>query len=131
MIIGWSPIPTRYRLTSPKGDIYVRCGAHLLLNGVRSDIDAEARCPVCGSLIQFGVRVRRVVDLEPPGALLHVVEIPGSDLSIECASTHIFDNEACHRSWLENYRGGPGSTFSLQGYLDHWLATQTPPVPAE
>ncbi len=131
MIIGWSPVPTRYRITSPKGHVYVRCGADVLLNGMRSDIDADARCPVCGNSIRFGVRVHRIVDLEPPEALLHVVEIPGPNVSIECASTHIFDKETCQRSWLGDYRGRPGSTYSLQGYLNHRVAMQTPPVPAE
>ncbi len=128
MVIGWSPVPTRYRLTSPRGYIYGRCGADLLLNGLRGDVDAEAGCPVCANFIRFGVRVHRVVDLEPPEALLHVVEIPGPNISIECASSHIFDSEICQRSWLESYRGSPGSTYSLQGYLDHRLAMQTSPV---
>ncbi len=130
-MIGWSPVPTRYQLTSPNGDIYVRCGADLLLNGLRYDVNAKARCPVCSNTIKFAVRVHRVVDLEPPEAVLYVVENPGPDAGIECGSTHLFDNEACLRLWLGTYTGRKGFTYTLHGFTDYWLAKQPSPILAK
>ena len=131
MIIGWSPIPTKYRLTSPKGEVYVRCGADLILNGLRGDVDAEARCPVCGSPMKFSVRVNHIVNLQPPEAVLHIVEIPGPSTMIECGATHLFDKKVCLRLWQETYKGSKGSVYTPQGFTDYWLARQALPVPSK
>ncbi len=117
MIIGWSTVPTRYRLTSPRGHIYVRCGADLLLNGLRSNVDAEARCPVCANSIRFGVRVHQVVNLEPPEALLHVVEIPGPNISIECASLTYLTARFANVAGLKAIEDAQGR---LTAYRDTW-----------
>ena len=131
MIIGWSPVPTRYRLTSSKGEIYVRCGADLLLNGLRNDVDAEAKCPVCGNPVRFGVRVHQVINLEPLEALLHVVEHPGPTAGIECESTPLFDKKDCLRLWLETYKGPKGSVHTPQNFTDYWLTKQTSSILAK
>ncbi len=118
-IIGFSKTPTRYRMTLPAGDIFVRCGADLLLNGLRGDLKAEGRCPVCDQPIQFKVVERHVTDLFPKSTRLHVVEMsyPAGKIGICCEDTHLFDREECEKQWLSEYRGQQGISTTPQEYL--------------
>ncbi len=102
-----------------RGDVYVKCGADILLNGLKTDLRAEARCPVCGNVTRFHVAERRIEDLAPKDPTLHVVEFevgPGH-LGVECESTHIFDRKDCLNKWLSNHTGTPGSVISLHEYM--------------
>ncbi len=119
-IIGFSPTPTRYRITTSTGDIFVRCGADLLLNGLRSDLAADGRCPVCNQSIKFKVAERRVMDMMPRSTRLHIVEMsyPTGRIGICCEDTHLFDREECERQWLSEYRGQPGISTTPQEYLE-------------
>ncbi|OLE83593.1 MAG: hypothetical protein AUF79_18350 [Crenarchaeota archaeon 13_1_20CM_2_51_8] len=104
----------------PRGDVYVKCGADILLNGLKTDLRAEARCPVCGNVTRFRVDQRRIEDLAPKSIMLHVVEFemsPGH-LGVECESTHIFDEKDCLTKWLSTYTGKPGRVISLPEYMD-------------
>jgi hypothetical protein len=58
-----------------KGDVYVKCGADILINGLKTDPTAEARCPSCGNVTRFHIDNRRIEDLAPKDTTLHVVEI--------------------------------------------------------
>jgi hypothetical protein len=102
------------------GDVYVRCGADILINGLRIDLRAEARCPVCGTVTRFHIDDRRVEDLAPKDPTLHVVEIQMGQgrLNIVCDSTHIFDKKDCLTNWLSTYTGKPGIVISLPEYMD-------------
>jgi hypothetical protein len=103
-----------------RGDVYVKCGADILINGLRTDLRAEARCPVCGTVTRFHIDNKRIKDLAPKDPTLHVVEIqlgPGR-LNIICDSTHIFDKEDCLTNWLSKYSGKPGLVISLPEYMD-------------
>src|SRR5207245_9642763 len=74
-LVGFSDKPTLYRMILPqRGDVYVKCGADILLNGLKTDLRAEARCPVCGNVTRFRVDQRRIEDLAPKSPMLHVVE---------------------------------------------------------
>jgi hypothetical protein len=102
-----------------RGNVYVKCGADILINGLKTDLKAEARCPSCGNVTRFHIHNRRIEDLTPSDPTLHVVEIelgPGR-LSIECKSTHIFDKKDCLTKWLPNYTGKPGLVTSLPEYM--------------
>ena len=124
MIVGASAIPTRYRITTPEGEHYVRCGADLLLNGISHDIEAEGRCPVCENVVQFQVRHRRVDELTPDTAILHTVEVPMDNgrIGIECEGSPLFDKEACLHVWLSAYKGRPGSIIKLQEFLERMIS---------
>jgi len=103
-----------------RGDVYVKCGADILLNGLKTDLRAEARCPVCGNVTRFRVDQRRVEDLAPKSPMLHMVEFemsPGH-LGVECESTHIFDEKDCLTKWLSTYTGKPGRVISLPEYMN-------------
>jgi len=102
-----------------RGDVYVKCGADILLNGLKTDLGAEARCPVCGSITRFHVVKRRVEDLVPKDPTLHVVEfgMGAGHVAVECESTHIFDKKHCLTEWLSRYAGRPGSVTSLPDYM--------------
>jgi hypothetical protein len=118
--VGFSDKPTLYRMILPqRGDVYVKCGADILLNGLKTDLRAEARCPVCGNLTRFRVDQRRIEDLTPQSPMLHVVEFkmgPGH-LGVECESTHIFDKKDCLTKWQSTYTGKQGLVASLPEYM--------------
>jgi hypothetical protein len=106
-------------ILSQRGDVYVKCGADLLLNGLETDLGAEAQCPVCGHVTHFHIVKRQVEDLAPKDPMLHVVEFkmgPGH-VSVECESTHIFDKKDCLTKWLSAYDGKPGLVVSLPEYM--------------
>ncbi len=127
-LIGFSNAPTLYRMILPeRGDVYVRCGADILLNGLKTDLKAEAQCPVCGSVTRFRVVQKRIEDLAPKEPSLHVVEFRTSTgrLSVECESTHIFDGKDCLAKWLSTYTGRPGLVISLPEYMSS--LNQRPP----
>ncbi|HZY94128.1 MAG TPA: organomercurial lyase [Candidatus Bathyarchaeia archaeon] len=119
-LVGFSNTPTLYRMILPqRGDVYVKCGADLLLNGLETDLRAEARCPVCGNVTRFNVDKKRIEDLAPKDPTLHVVEFevePGH-LRVECESTHIFDKKNCLTKWLSTYAGKQGLVVSLLEYM--------------
>ena len=119
-LVGFSNTPTLYRMILPqRGDVYVKCGADILLNGLKIDLKAEARCPVCGSVTRFQVVQKRIEDLTPKDPMLHVVEFdmrPGH-LGVECESTHIFDIKDCLTKWLSTYPGKQGLVVSLPDYM--------------
>jgi Alkylmercury lyase len=101
------------------GEVYLKCGADILLNGLKTDLKAEARCPVCGTITWFRVTVRQIGDLAPKDPVLHVVEFevsPGH-LGVECKSTHIFDKKECFKKWQSTYAGKPGRVLSLPEYM--------------
>jgi hypothetical protein len=103
-----------------RGDVYVKCGADILINGVKTDLRAEARCPVCGTVTRFHIDNGRVEELTPRDPTLHVVEFesgPGR-LSIKCDSTHIFDKKDCLTIWLSTYTRKPGLVISLPDYME-------------
>ncbi len=120
-LVGFSNTPTLYRMILPeRGDVYVKCGADILINGLKTDLSAEAQCPSCGNITRFHIDNRQIEDLAPKDPMLHVIEIeegPGR-LSIKCESTHIFDKKDCLTNWLSTYTGKPGLVISLPGYMD-------------
>jgi hypothetical protein len=102
-----------------RGDVYVKCGADILINGLKTDLKAEAQCPICRNVTRFHIDSRRIKDIVPKDPTLHVVEIqlgPGR-LSIKCDSTHIFDKKDCLTNWLSTYTGKPGLLSSLPEYM--------------
>src|SRR5260370_18532225 len=119
-LVGFSKTQTSYRIILPeKEDVYLKCGADILINGLKTDLRAEARCPVCGTVTRFEIDNRRIKDLAPKGPILYVVEIelgPGR-LNIICDSTHIFDKKDCLTKWLSTYTGKPGLVISLPEYM--------------
>ncbi len=118
--MGAPPTSTMYRIKAPGIEALLPCGADILLKGLQYDLDAEARCPTCGSATSFRIRARRIEDLQPPTALLNVVELhtePGTTC-ILCEATHIFDRQACLRRWVSGYTGLPGLATGLQDYID-------------
>ncbi len=119
-IIGFSKTPTRYRMTSPAGDTFVRCGADLLLNGLGEDLKAEGRCPICNRPVKFKIIGQVVVDLRPRTAHLHVVEMRSASgrLGICCEDTHLFDREECQKQWLLEHTGRLGISTTPQKYLE-------------
>src|SRR5256712_9694642 len=97
-LVGFSDTPTLYRMILPqRGDVYVKCGADILLNGLKTDLAAEARCPACRYVTRFHIVKRRVEDLAPKNPMLHVVELGmgAGHVGVECESTHIFDKKDC------------------------------------
>jgi hypothetical protein len=103
-----------------RGDVYVKCGADILINGLKTDLRAEARCPVCRSVTLFHIDNKRIEDLAPKDPTLHVVEIQLGQgrFNIICDSTHIFDKKDCLTNWLSTYAGKPGIVMSLPEYMD-------------
>jgi len=120
-LVGFSKTPTSNRMILPDGgDVNVKCGADILINGLKTDLRAEARCPVCGTVTRFHIDNRRIADLASKDPTLHVVEIeqgPGR-LSIKCESTHIFDRKDCLAKWVSTYTGKLGLVISLPEYMD-------------
>jgi len=119
-LVGFSDKPTLYRMIlRERGDVYVKCGADILLNGLKIDLEAEARCPVCGYLTRFHILKRRVEHLAPKDPMLHVVEcgMGAGHVGVECESTHIFDKKDCLTKWLSTYTGKPGLGISLPEYM--------------
>ena len=133
-LVGFSKTPTSNRMILPDGgDVYVRCGADILINGLKTNLRAEARCPVCGTVTRFHIDNKRIEDLAPKDPTLHVVEIQLGQgrLNIICDSTHIFDKEDCLTNWLWTYAGKPGLVVSLPEYMDSLnkhLATKVSPA---
>ncbi len=119
-LVGFSEKPTLYRMILPqRGDVYVKCGADILLNGLKTDLRAEARCPVCGNVTRFHIDNRRIEELAPKDPMLHVVEFkmgPGH-LGVECESTHIFNKKDCLTKWQSTYAGKQGLVASLPEYM--------------
>src|SRR2546427_565369 len=76
-LVGFSRTPTQYRMTLPQSEdfVYVKCGADILINGLKTDLKAEARCPTCGNVTRFRINNRRIEDLAPSDPALHVVEL--------------------------------------------------------
>src|SRR2546426_2430774 len=66
-LVGFSRTPTQYRMTLPQSEdfVYVKCGADILINGLKTDLRAEARCPLCGNVTLFQIDNRRIKDLAP------------------------------------------------------------------
>ena len=119
-LVGFSDKPTLYHMILPqRGDVYVKCGADILLNGLKTDLGAEARCPVCGYVTRFHIVKRRVEDLAPKDPMLHVVELgmEAGHVGVECKSTHVFDKKDCLTKWLSTYTGKPGLVISLPEYM--------------
>jgi len=120
-LVGFSDTPTLCRMILPeRGDVYVKGGADILINGLKTDLRAEAQCPSCGNVTRFHVDNRQIEDLAPKDPTLHVVEFelgPGR-LSIKCEATHIFDKKDCLTKWLSTYTGKPGLVISLPEYMD-------------
>ncbi len=106
---------------------HLRCGADILLSGLYQDVRGEAICPICGNKVSLVVDARRVVSLEPESALLHYVVENQRIFSIRCSSTFIFDRESCLKTWLESYKGNPGSVVSLPGFMAQAVSRRTPP----
>ena len=107
-------------ILAERGDVYVKGGADILINGLKTDLRAEAQCPSCGNVTRFHVDNRQIEDLAPKDPTLHVVEFelgPGR-LSIKCEATHIFDKKDCLTKWLSTYTGKPGLVISLPEYMD-------------
>ena len=120
-LVGFSKAQTPYRMILlERGDVYVKCGADILINGLKTDLRAEARCPVCGTVTRFHIDNRRIEKLTPNDPILHVVEIQLGQgrLNIICDSTHIFDKKDCLTNWLSTYTGKPGLVISLPEYMD-------------
>jgi hypothetical protein len=119
-LVGFSATPTLYRIAlAERGDVYVKCGADILLNALKTDLEAEAQCPVCGIITRMRLIEGRIEDLTPRDPTLHVVEFemsPGH-LGVECKSTHIFDKRECLNEWLSTYAGKPGRVMSLPEYM--------------
>jgi len=119
-LVGFSDTPTLYRMILPKGEeVYVKCGADILINGLKTNLGAEARCPVCGNVTHFHIDNRRIENLAPKDPTLHVVEIqlgPGR-LNIKCDSTHIFDKKDCLTKWRSTFAGKLGLVISLPEYM--------------
>src|SRR5207245_11390317 len=112
--------PTLYRMIlQQRGDVYVKCGAGIILNGLNTDLLAEALCPVCGNVTSFHIDQRRIEDLDPKEPMLHVVEFKMGPrhLGVECESTHIFDKKDCLTKWVSTYAGKNGRVISLPEYM--------------
>ena len=128
MAIGESPTSGLYRIRTSRGEIQLKCGPDILLNGIGQNLEAEANCPVCQRPIRFRIVDHRVEHLEPPQSILHAVEIvegPGK-LCVRCEASHIFDKDECLRGWLGQYQGISGSVYKLQEYMDHVMTLERP-----
>ncbi len=123
--VGFSPSPTLYKLqwqgdSREEAEEYVRCGADLLLNGLDRNLDADAKCPVCGTSTRLLIVDGKIYGLEPRNAIIHVLEIPTKSgrTWIECEATHIFDKKACYEKWVSQYKGKAGLVTSIVDYHD-------------
>lgn len=116
-IIGASPSPTPYKVKTPR-DQYVYCGADILLNGVQHDLRGEGTCIICGGSIEVTFVDGRISEVEPVGAVLHVVETgsPGRT-QVVCEGSPLFDREECLQSWLKRYKGLTGRVYTLQEFM--------------
>ena len=127
-IIGLSTTPTLYKLhwqdVSCESPEYVRCGADLLLNGLNRNLDAEAQCPICGTITRLLIVDGKIDGLEPKDASIHVLEMPtrSERIWIECEATHIFDKKPCLEKWISEYKGKTGLVDSVENY--HKLLVQ-------
>jgi Alkylmercury lyase len=123
-IIGGSLAPTRYKVRTPTGEYYVRCGADLLLNAMGTDLEAEAKCPVCEGIIRFRVRDREVRELDPSTSLLHIVEIRMANgrHAVKCEGSPIFDKDDCLQDWLNDYQRKRGLIFKPQEFLERMIS---------
>lgn len=117
-IIGASPSQTPYKIKTRKGQ-YVRCGADILLNAVGHDLEGEAKCTICGRSTHIETNQGKISKLDPPSAVLHVVEIrePGHNAQVVCEASPLFDRQECLQSWLNNYHGPPGRVYGIQEYM--------------
>ncbi len=107
-LVGFSNTPTLYRMILPeRGDVYVKCGADILINGLKTDLSAEAQCPSCGNITRFHIDNRQIEDLAPKDPMLHVIEIEEGPGKKDCLT-----------NWLSTYTGKPGLVTSLPGYMD-------------
>jgi alkylmercury lyase-like protein len=121
-LVGFSATPTLYHIVlAERGDVYLKCGADILLNGLKTNLEAEARCPVCETVTRFLITERQIERLIPKNPILHVVEFEMSlgHLGVECKSTHIFDKKECLNKWLSTYTGKPGRIMSLPEYMGY------------
>lgn len=125
MTVGLSPTPTLYQLHWQNGPHegrkeFVHCGADLLLSGLNGDLDAKAKCPVCGTVTRILIVDQKIDGLEPKDAILHVVEMPTKSgrTWIECEATHIFDKKSCFQTWIATYNGKQGLVTSIRDYQD-------------
>ena len=101
-----------------------------MLSGLTGDLEAEARCPVCGNLTRLTIVDRKIHVLERKDALLHVVEMPNESgwIWIECEGTHIFDKQACLQKWASTYKGNQGIVTSIEKYHDLIVGRRTDPT---
>jgi len=123
-IIGVSLVPTQYKVRTPTGEYYVRCGADLLLNAIGTDLEAEAKCPACEGIVRFRVTDTEIHELRPSTSILHVVEtrMANGRHAVECEGSPIFDKENCLQDWLDSYQGKRGSIFKPQEFLDRMIS---------
>ena len=119
--VGQSDDPSLYLIRVSGKVIFVKCGADILLKGMRLNLFAEAICPICGNKTFLQIRGGRVEDSEPDTAVLHVVEIQTAPrmICVSCEASHVFHKETCLRTWLSTYRGLPGSIYTPAAYIDH------------
>ncbi len=94
------------------------CSADILLNAVGRDLEGKGACIVCGRSTWISVVGGRVSKIEPPGAVLHVVEIqsPGRT-QIVCEASPMFDREDCLQYWLKSYNGPPGRVYGVEEFM--------------
>jgi alkylmercury lyase-like protein len=126
--VGFSPSPTLYKLHWDGGkEEYVHCGADILLNGLKGDLEGEAQCPVCGNLTRLVIVKGKIDGLDPKDAMIHVVEMPTKSgrIWIECEATHIFDKQDCFRKWMSEYKGKMGLVASVEEYHDRLIARRS------
>ena len=122
--VGFSQTPTLYKLhwqdDSGAPDEYVHCGADLLLNGLNRNLDADAKCPICGTITRLLIVNGKLDGLEPRDAIIHVLEMPTKSgrIWVECEPTHIFDKKTCFEEWVSEYKGKPGLVTSVEDYHD-------------
>ena len=128
MIIGVSPSPTPYKITTLRADHYVRCGADILLNGLRINLAGEGRCIVCGVTIRLKMSEGKLREIEPETAVLHIVECPMGQgrIGIECEASPLFDNDNCLRAWLKSYNGRSGLILKPKEFLDRMVRPNSP-----
>ena len=82
MVIGATCSSTAYKIKAPM-EQYVRCRADILLNGVRRDLEGESRCIVRGNSTRIKVQGGRIAQVEPPEAILQVVEVRAEHGTVE------------------------------------------------
>ena len=116
-MIGGSPTPTAYKITTSK-EHYLYCGADIMLNGVQHDLKGEATCIICGRTTTMAFVDGNISEIEPAGAVLHVVEIRSrGQTQIVCEASPLFDRDECLQSWLKGYRGLRGRVYSLREFM--------------